>query len=122
MDLGLEDRVYVVTGGARGLGRATADALVADGARVVLSGRSEESLDAARAELGDGVVTVVADNGDAGTPGRLVAAAQDARMLVVGTRGLGMFRAAVLGSTSRYCATHATCPVVVVPSPEGGPA
>ena len=44
MDLGLTDRVYLVTGGAGGLGRATADVLVAEGARVVLSGRSEESL------------------------------------------------------------------------------
>ena len=41
--------MYVVTGGARGLGRATADCLVAEGARVVLSGRSEESLAAAEA-------------------------------------------------------------------------
>ena len=41
MDLQLKDRVYLVTGGARGLGRATADVLVADGARVVLSGRNE---------------------------------------------------------------------------------
>ena len=47
MDLGLADRVYVVTGGARGLGRATADVLVAEGARVVLSGRNAGSLDAA---------------------------------------------------------------------------
>ena len=47
MDLDLTDRVYVVTGGARGLGRATADVLVAEGARVVLSGRSEETLAAA---------------------------------------------------------------------------
>ncbi len=52
MDLDLTDRVYVVTGGARGLGRATADVLVAEGARVVLSGRSQESLDAAVAALG----------------------------------------------------------------------
>ena len=44
MDLELKDRVYVVTGGARGLGRATVDCLVAEGARVVVSGRSEESL------------------------------------------------------------------------------
>ena len=57
MDLDLKDRVYIVTGGARGLGRATADVLVADGARVVLSGRSAESLAAAKADLGDGVVT-----------------------------------------------------------------
>ncbi len=78
MDLQLADRVYVVTGGARGLGRATADVLVAEGARVVLSGRSQEALDAAAAELGDRVVPVAADNADPATPGRLIAAAQDA--------------------------------------------
>ena len=39
MDLGLTDKVYVVTGGTRGLGLATAQALVAEGARVVVAGR-----------------------------------------------------------------------------------
>jgi 3-oxoacyl-[acyl-carrier protein] reductase len=77
MDLGLRDRVYLVTGGARGLGRATADVLVAEGARVVLSGRSEESLSAAAATLGSQVATVVADNADPETPRRLIAAAQE---------------------------------------------
>ncbi len=77
MDLRLADRVYLVTGGARGLGRATADVLVADGARVVLSGRTRETLDAAATELGERVVTVVADNADPATPGRLIAAAQE---------------------------------------------
>lgn len=82
MDLDLTDRVYLVTGGARGLGRATAEVLVAEGARVVLSARSEESLAAARAELessaGAGrVVTVAADNADPGTPDRLLAVAEE---------------------------------------------
>ena len=75
MDLELTGRVFVVTGGARGLGRATADVLVAEGARVVLSGRSEESLAEAREALGDAGETVVADNADPATPARLIAAA-----------------------------------------------
>ena len=77
MDLDLADRVYVVTGGARGLGRATADVLVAEGARVVLSGRHQHALDAAAATLGESAVTVAADNADPRTPGRLIAAAQE---------------------------------------------
>ena len=83
MDLQLTDRVFIVTGGARGLGRATADALVAEGARVVISGRSQESLDEAVAALNDSAgrdaaVGVVADNADRETPARLLAAAEDA--------------------------------------------
>ena len=81
MDLGLDGRVYLVTGGARGLGRATADVLVAEGARVVLSGRTEESLAAAthalRDRRGDAATYVVGDNADPGTPGRLIAAARE---------------------------------------------
>ena len=78
MDLGLTDRVYVVTGGARGLGRATAECLVAEGARVVLSGRSQDTLDEAVEALGPNAVAVAADNADPGTPQRLLSAAEDA--------------------------------------------
>ncbi len=76
MDLGLKDRVYIVTGASRGLGRATALALVAEGARVVVSSRSEENVAAAVAELGEPQAAgVVADNADVGTPGLLMARA-----------------------------------------------
>jgi len=76
MDLGLADRVYVVTGGSKGLGFATARCLVDDGARVVVSSRSSSSVDAAVASLGSATaVGVAADNADPGTPDRLVTAA-----------------------------------------------
>ncbi|MGN6131742.1 MAG: SDR family oxidoreductase [Nocardioidaceae bacterium] len=78
MNLGLDGRVYIVTGGSGGLGRATAQALVADGARVVLSGRHADSLDEAVGELGaEHAAALVADNADPATPARLVAAARE---------------------------------------------
>ena len=51
MDLGLAGRGYVVTGGSRGLGRATAECLVADGASVLVVGRDPDSAAATAAEL-----------------------------------------------------------------------
>jgi 3-oxoacyl-[acyl-carrier protein] reductase len=78
MDLGLTDRVYLVTGGARGLGRASAEVLVAEGARVVLSGRTEQSLSAAVDALGDGSAAyVVGDNAETDLPARLIAKAHE---------------------------------------------
>jgi 3-oxoacyl-[acyl-carrier protein] reductase len=50
MDLGLRDRVCVVTGASRGIGRETARLLCAEGADVLLVGRSEERLANARQE------------------------------------------------------------------------
>jgi 3-oxoacyl-[acyl-carrier protein] reductase len=77
MDLGLDGLVYIVTGGSGGLGRATAEALVADGAKVVVSGRHRDALDEAVAALGeDHATAVVADNGDPGTPALLVETAR----------------------------------------------
>ncbi|HEY6933952.1 MAG TPA: SDR family oxidoreductase [Marmoricola sp.] len=77
MDLGLHDRVYLLTGAGRGLGRATADVLVAEGARVVVSGRDAATLERAARELGDRCLPVVADNSDPDAADRLVAAAQE---------------------------------------------
>jgi 3-oxoacyl-[acyl-carrier protein] reductase len=53
MDLGLAGRTYVVTGGSRGLGFATAQALAAEGARTLLVARGQAGLDRAVAALGD---------------------------------------------------------------------
>lgn len=44
----------------------------------------------------------------------LLAAAEGAEALVVGSRGRGGFVSALLGSVSQQCAQHATCPVVIV--------
>lgn len=44
--------------------------------------------------------------------------AQEARMLVVGSRGLGVVRSALLGSVSVGILHRAACPVLVVPEPE----
>jgi 3-oxoacyl-[acyl-carrier protein] reductase len=51
MDLGLAGKVAIVTGGSRGLGLASARALAAEGAHVVICGRTPSTLDAAAREL-----------------------------------------------------------------------
>lgn len=80
MDLGLTDRVYVLTGASQGLGYATAEALVADGARVVLAARDAAAVTAAAHRLGGPAhaVRVTADLSDPELPERLTATARDA--------------------------------------------
>ncbi|WP_369245645.1 SDR family oxidoreductase [Streptomyces sp. R41] len=77
MDLGLKDRVYVVTGATRGLGNAAARELVADGAKVIVTGRDEKRVADAASALGPNAVGGAADNADPGTAARLIAAARD---------------------------------------------
>ncbi|OUD03296.1 SDR family oxidoreductase [Streptomyces swartbergensis] len=77
MDLGLKDRVYVVTGATRGLGNASARELVADGAKVVVSGRDEKGVAEAAAALGPSAVGVAVDNADPDAPARLIGAARE---------------------------------------------
>jgi 3-oxoacyl-[acyl-carrier protein] reductase len=79
MDLGLGGRGYLLTGASRGLGLATARALVDDGARVLLSARSPESVDAAAASLGGApsATGLAADLADSGAAQKLVGAAVD---------------------------------------------
>ncbi len=78
MDLGLQGRVYLLTGATRGLGRATAEVLVAEGAKVVVSGRRQSSVDQCVAALGANARGIAADNADPQTPHRLISAALEA--------------------------------------------
>ena len=79
MDLGLGGRGYLLTGASRGLGFATARALVDDGARVLVSSRTASSVDAAVASRGGAPAAhgLPADLADPGAAATLVAAATD---------------------------------------------
>lgn len=72
MDLGLTQRVCIVTGSTVGIGLATAKLLAAEGAQVVISGRTAARVDAAVRASG-AALGVVCDLGEAGEPERLVA-------------------------------------------------
>jgi 3-oxoacyl-[acyl-carrier protein] reductase len=79
MDLGLADRVFVLTGASKGLGFATAQALVADGAKVVVSSRDPDRVAEAVDTLGGPAhaAGLAADLSDPSAPRELVDAAID---------------------------------------------
>jgi 3-oxoacyl-[acyl-carrier protein] reductase len=79
VDLGLSGRVALVTAASKGLGRASAQALAEEGARLVICARGEEALEQARAELATitEVVGVVADVTRPEVPRALVGTALD---------------------------------------------
>src|SRR5215471_15793246 len=52
----LKDKIAIVTGGSRGIGRAIAESFVREGARVVICGRKQETLDAVAREIGPAVL------------------------------------------------------------------
>jgi len=72
-----------------------------------------ETIAAEAARAADGVE--IAHEAIQGSPAEaLVRAAEDAELLVVGSRGHGGFSSLLLGSVSQQCVQHAHCPVVVV--------
>ncbi|MEV7289383.1 SDR family oxidoreductase [Streptomyces sp. NPDC093252] len=77
MDLELKDRVYIVTGGTRGLGNAVARELIADGAKVVITGRDAGRAAEAAAELGANAAGVAVDNADPEAAQRLIDTARE---------------------------------------------
>jgi 3-oxoacyl-[acyl-carrier protein] reductase len=68
MDLGLRDRVAIVTGSSRGIGRAIASSLAAEGARLVLNARGAEALQQVASELAARGTQVEAVAADVTTP------------------------------------------------------
>jgi 3-oxoacyl-[acyl-carrier protein] reductase len=73
MDLGLSGRRAVVTGGSKGLGRAIAAELLAEGAEVVICSRNEAELEATAAELRKPGGTVIAFCCDVTDPNQVAA-------------------------------------------------
>lgn len=75
MDLGLQGKVAIVTGGSRGIGRAIALGLAAEGCRVAIAARGEEALERVAAEIrtiGDQALAVPGDLTLPGSAERLV--------------------------------------------------
>jgi nucleotide-binding universal stress UspA family protein len=94
--------------GGIGFAAVTMDPAIRDGL--------EQEQSAAIAAI-DGPVEAILSDGD---PGRtLVEASQEADILIMGSRGHGRVRAALLGSVSHYVIRHAACPVVILPRGAG---
>lgn len=76
----------------------------------------ERTLEAATARVSEvaPAVSTTVHMHDQSAASALIEASQDARLLVVGTRGLGGFKGLLLGSVSQQCASHAACPVTLV--------
>ncbi|HVW34266.1 MAG TPA: universal stress protein [Acidimicrobiia bacterium] len=84
----------------------------------IFAGRAEESLEAALAPV-DTAGVEIERRVVAGSPAQaLVHESKDAALLVVGSRGRSGVTGVLLGSVSRQVAQHASCPVVIVPTPD----
>jgi NAD(P)-dependent dehydrogenase (short-subunit alcohol dehydrogenase family) len=70
----LTGKAYLITGGSTGIGFATAELFVRDGARVFLTGRNRQPLAAAQQQLGVNAIALQSDTSDPEAPGKLMRA------------------------------------------------
>src|SRR5690348_13549660 len=88
MDLQLKDKLALVTGSTAGIGYAIAEALVREGARVIVNGRTQEAVAGAVAKLGAGALAFAGDLGSAAKTDELARKYPDVDILV---NNLGIF-------------------------------
>jgi NAD(P)-dependent dehydrogenase (short-subunit alcohol dehydrogenase family) len=88
MDLQLKNRLALVSGSTAGIGHAIAQALLREGARVIVNGRTQAAVDAAVAGLGVGAIGFAGDLASAGGAEALALAHPDIDILV---NNLGIF-------------------------------
>jgi len=93
----LSNKIAVITGGNSGIGFATAQEFIAQGAKVIITGRSQKSIDEAVASLGENAFGIVNDSGDMAQVknlGNQVKAIADKIDIIFVNAGVGQFNSA----------------------------
>ena len=101
----LEGKVALITGGSKGIGFAIAEALVSQGARVMITGRNAADLERAQARLGPRALSVSADARLAEEVERAVHATIDGHGgldVLVNNAGIGIFKNAADMSSAEW--------------------
>lgn len=110
----LRDKTALITGGNSGIGLATAERFIQEGARVAITGRNRKTLDAAEAKLGPNALAIQTDLTEDSAPERAVAAtierfgALDILFLNAGIAGNTPVGATARADFARILATNLT--------------
>lgn len=99
----LENKIALVTGGNSGIGYATAKALIAEGAKVIITGRKKEAVERAAKEIG--AIGLVADQSNSKSAGKLVYEVENLFGkidILILNAGIGIFSPIDLVSEAEY--------------------
>ena len=86
-----QNKLVLITGASAGIGKATAELFVADGARVIGTGRNQTRLDAVAKQLGDAFIPLIADVADADSMSTMVRQVDEIGLpdIVIANAGIG---------------------------------